>query len=72
MSAQPVRLTGRAGEVASRLTFDNAFTVRLIPTQPLELDDQFSIVIDRQVRDAKASSTDRKRHSTPGLHLGKS
>jgi putative sigma-54 modulation protein len=28
--------------------------------------------IDRQVRDAKASTTDRKRHSTPGLHLGKS
>lgn len=26
--------------------------------------------IDRQVRDAKATATDRKRHS-PGMHLGK-
>lgn len=56
--AQPVRVTGRTGEVPARLTFDNGFTVRLIPTQLLELDDQFTIVVDRQVRDLSGNLID--------------
>jgi hypothetical protein len=59
--AQPVRVTGRTGEVPARLTFDNAFTVRLIPTQLLELDDQFTVLVDDDVRDLSGNRIDDSR-----------
>lgn len=56
--AVPVSLTGRQGPVATRLIFDNAFTVRLIPTKLLNTSETYTVLVDRSVRDLAGNRVD--------------
>lgn len=55
---EPFELRGRTGKVAGRLNFDNAFTVRFIPTQQLELSQRYTILLERGVTDLSGNRLD--------------
>lgn len=55
---EPVELRGRTGKVAVRLNYDNAFTVRLIPTQLLDLSERYTILVDTAVTDLAGNPLD--------------
>lgn len=57
-SGPPVRVVGRSGPVGGRLSFDNPFTVRFIPTQALDPSDTFTILVDRRVQDLAGNPID--------------
>lgn len=56
--AEPFTLLGRTGKVAGRLNYDNAFTVRFIPTQQLELSRRYTILVDDHVTDLSGNRLD--------------
>jgi hypothetical protein len=56
--AAPFRLVGSRGTVAGRISFDNAFTVRLVPAQPLRRGEDHTIVIEQTVEDLTGNRVD--------------
>lgn len=55
---EPVRLVGPKGTVAVRLSYDNAFTVRLLPTQALDPGDTYTILVSDLVQDLSGNRLD--------------
>lgn len=56
--AEPFELVGRTGQVAGRLAYDNNFTVRLIPTQQLEVNQRYTILVNDRVQDLAGNALD--------------
>lgn len=54
----PARLVGTKGTVAVRVSYDNAFTVRLLPTQALDPGDTYTILVSDQVQDLSGNRLD--------------
>lgn len=55
---EPFELLGRTGQVAGRLSYDNNFTVRLIPTLPLEVSQRYTILVNDRVQDLSGNPLD--------------
>lgn len=58
---EPFELLGRTGKVAGRVNYDNAFTVRFIPTQQLELSQRYTILVEKDVTDLSGNALDDKQ-----------
>ncbi|MCW8140702.1 MAG: Ig-like domain-containing protein, partial [Planctomycetota bacterium] len=58
---EPFRLLGRTGKVDGRLNYDNAFTVRFIPAQPLEVAQRYTILVNDGVTDLSGNRLDDAR-----------
>ena len=56
--AEPVRLVGLNGQVPSRLNFESAFRVRILPNQELDTLADYTIVVDSDVRDLSGNGID--------------
>ncbi|MCO5170061.1 MAG: Ig-like domain-containing protein [Planctomycetes bacterium] len=58
---EPFRLVGRTGKVDGRLNYDNPFTVRFIPAQPLEVSQRYTILVHDGVTDLSGNRLDDSR-----------